>query len=657
MHAQNYDIKGIIGRGGSSQVYIADCKRGRLRGRRVAIKIIPLSALPTSTHVSHHISSTALHLKLHHPSILSLLSVFQTANEYFHVLELCSSGTLASFLVNRPSRCLSENEARSLLRALIDGFTYLTRERVVHRDLKADNILLTEDYRVKLADFGLATKLEAPRFEASTFCGTPNYLSPEVIARQPYGLASDLWALGCLTITILTGKPPFQGDTVDATLLHASGAQYVLPQTLSQEARDLIGNLLQIDPDRRIPLHKILSHPFFSPALPSTPLAPPSFYPSPSPLILSDSDAVWTNKENISPKRGILSKNANSARHHRGLDSDSLLDLRRTIDRPILGEHILNAPVMDPNIRRKPPAARIPSISQVSFISTSTKPPPSLPLHSSDRFSGGNGVHRMPHPSTSTDLKGRSGYKSIPVPARKSSANYRSHLISPPSTAVSHSSKPALKGKYSRPYDRSIVNSALTTNSLTPSASASQIPSRQVSAQHHPNDSDIPKLPINGSQQPIHTRHQQHSNKSNNPVSASLEHDTRQSMLTSHISDLTVPSTVRKLVSPSRHVNSIRLPIDRSRRPRSPQNKDPNDQASGVPVRLEASCLPPRTYATPHGHITILQDSCDLVVDLRESERRSGRSGTEVLKISSDGRMVSSRPFVVFYMCPTVLHV
>jgi serine/threonine protein kinase len=109
---------------------------------------IPFSALPTSTHVSHHNSSTALHLKLHHPSILSLLSVFQTATAHFHVLELCSSGTLSSFLMNRPSRCLSENEARSVLRALIDGLAYLARERVVHRDLKADNILLTEDYRV-----------------------------------------------------------------------------------------------------------------------------------------------------------------------------------------------------------------------------------------------------------------------------------------------------------------------------------------------------------------------------------------------------------------------------------------------------------------------------------------------------------------------------
>ncbi len=148
-------------------MYLASCRRGRLRGRKVAIKIVgiitnehtsvndctsarqvPASALPTPTHVSHHVKSTLLHSKLHHPSIISLLSSFHTSSEYYHVLELCAAGPLSRYLMSRATRRLTESEARGVLRQLIDGLLYLGRQRVIHRDIKADNILLTEDMRL-----------------------------------------------------------------------------------------------------------------------------------------------------------------------------------------------------------------------------------------------------------------------------------------------------------------------------------------------------------------------------------------------------------------------------------------------------------------------------------------------------------------------------
>ena len=314
-------------------------------------------------------------------------------------------------------------------------------------------------------------------------------------------------------------------------------------------------------------------------------------------------------------------------------------DPRRTVDRPILGDHFLNVPSKGQNIHRKPSATRIPSLSQVSFFSTSTKQPPNLPQRSPGRLSAANGTRRIPHrTSASTDLKERYGRKPDPLSSPKLPANHPSHLISPPSTTVSRASIAALKRNYTRPHDHSIVNSALTTNSLTPSASASQIPSRPASSQNH--SPDISSPPLKDTQQPVPTRPQQHSNQSYfrlHPTSVSLKYDERRANQTSQISDLTIPSTVRKLDVTPHHFHPNGVPIDLSCRPQSSQ--------SGAPVRLDTSGLPPQTHPTPHGHITILKDTCDLVVDLRESERRSGRSGNEVLKITSDGRMVSLHTF------------
>jgi len=199
----NYDILEEIGRGSTSIVHLAICKRGRLRDRQVAIKKIQRT--PPTPHLS-----TSLHQALHHPTIISLFSVFSTTKADYHVLELCSRGTLSNYLSARQPQILSECELRGVLKNLTDALLYLRKERVVHRDIKTSNILLTDDYRVKLADFGLATRLPTVKSTTSTFCGSPNYVSPEIVSRRPYSFGTDLWSLGCVIITCLAGNPPFE---------------------------------------------------------------------------------------------------------------------------------------------------------------------------------------------------------------------------------------------------------------------------------------------------------------------------------------------------------------------------------------------------------------------------------------------------------------
>ena len=101
-----------------------------------------------SQSLAHLKTSSAIHLSLHHPAIVSLLSSFSSARHDYHVMELCSQGTLLSFLQSRSNRALSECEVRGVSKSLIDALTYLRKELILHRDIKPTNILITEDYRI-----------------------------------------------------------------------------------------------------------------------------------------------------------------------------------------------------------------------------------------------------------------------------------------------------------------------------------------------------------------------------------------------------------------------------------------------------------------------------------------------------------------------------
>jgi len=116
--------------------------------------------------------------------------------------------------------------------------------------------------QVKIADFGLATQLKRPDERHMTMCGTPNYISPEVVSHLSHGLPADLWSVGCMLYTLLVGRPPFDTDAVQSTLNKVVHSDYTMPTHLSYEARDLIDNLLRKNPHERISLEQVLRHPF-----------------------------------------------------------------------------------------------------------------------------------------------------------------------------------------------------------------------------------------------------------------------------------------------------------------------------------------------------------------------------------------------------------
>ncbi|TPX36160.1 hypothetical protein SmJEL517_g01652 [Synchytrium microbalum] len=268
---EDYELRELLGRGGFGFVHKAISKCRGSYGREVAIKLIDKKLMKASNMTRRVANEVEVHWQLHHSSVLELYNYFEDTQYVYLVMELCKQGELYRYIQKR-KQPLSEPEARHVLSQITRGLMYLHANGIIHRDLKLSNLLLTDNFDVKIADFGLAVKLSEPDGEQKTMCGTPNYISPEIVSRQPYGLMSDVWSLGCMVVTLLTGTPPFESSAVKQTLDRVSRVDYVLPDSLSVEAKDLITRLLQKDPKRRLPLNKILAHPFFSPSLPFTPL-------------------------------------------------------------------------------------------------------------------------------------------------------------------------------------------------------------------------------------------------------------------------------------------------------------------------------------------------------------------------------------------------
>lgn len=150
------------------------------------------------------------------------------------------------------------------MKQIVDGLLYLHSHKIVHRDMKLPNLLVTGDMRVKIADFGLATQLKTTTEKHMTMCGTPNYMPPEVASRISHGLPADVWSLGIIMYTLLVGRPPFDTDAVASTLQKVITSELMIPIHMSHEARDLLGRLLQKDQTKRMRLDEVMNHAFMT---------------------------------------------------------------------------------------------------------------------------------------------------------------------------------------------------------------------------------------------------------------------------------------------------------------------------------------------------------------------------------------------------------
>ncbi|KFO28892.1 Serine/threonine-protein kinase PLK5 [Fukomys damarensis] len=204
----------------------------------------------------------ALHSSLRHRNIVAFHGHFADRDHVYMVLEYCGRQSLAHVLKARQT--LTEPEVRYYLRGVVSGLRYLHQRRIVHRDLKLSNFFLNNNMEVKIGDLGLAARVGPGGRCHRVLCGTPNFLAPEVVSRNGHTCQSDIWALGCILYTVLTGSPPFPVAPVSEMYENIRAGRYPEPAHLSPNARHLIARLLAPNPAERPSLDQLLQDNFFT---------------------------------------------------------------------------------------------------------------------------------------------------------------------------------------------------------------------------------------------------------------------------------------------------------------------------------------------------------------------------------------------------------
>jgi serine/threonine protein kinase len=204
-----------------------------------------------------------------HPNIITCRDIFLNGAKIFLVLELCRGGELLDKIIAR--KFLTEKEAASILKVIVNAVEFLHRNGVVHRDLKPSNILFSDNTEraesLRIIDFGFAKQLRDENGLLMTPCYTAHYAAPEVLKRQGYDAACDIWSLGVLLFIMLSGKTPFQlatGDTTEVLLSRINEAKINFDdgnwKHVSIEAKDLVKRMLNLDPKLRITAENIKKH-------------------------------------------------------------------------------------------------------------------------------------------------------------------------------------------------------------------------------------------------------------------------------------------------------------------------------------------------------------------------------------------------------------
>uniref|UniRef100_A0A8C1AVD4 Protein kinase C n=2 Tax=Cyprinus carpio TaxID=7962 RepID=A0A8C1AVD4_CYPCA len=261
------DFLQVLGKGSFGKVMLARLKSDH---RVFAVKMLKKDVILQEDDVeATMIEKRVLTLAHQHPFLTQLYYCFQTAERLFFVMEFVNGGDLMFHI--QKCRRFDEPRARFYAAEIISALMFLHSKGIIYRDLKLDNILLDRDGHCKLADFGMCKEDIREGKLTSTFCGTPDYIAPEIILEEPYGVSVDWWALGVLVYEMLSGHAPFEAETEDELFECILKDEIIYSSWLSNEAEDILRGLLSRDPacrlgcmDRDGGEEAITAHPFFT---------------------------------------------------------------------------------------------------------------------------------------------------------------------------------------------------------------------------------------------------------------------------------------------------------------------------------------------------------------------------------------------------------
>ncbi|XP_023850137.1 MAP/microtubule affinity-regulating kinase 3 isoform X11 [Salvelinus sp. IW2-2015] len=251
-HVGNYRLLKTIGKGNFAKVKLA---RHILTGREVAIKIIDKTQLNPNS-LQKLFREVRIMKLLNHPNIVKLFEVIETERTLYLVMEYASGGEVFDYLVAHGR--MKEKEARAKFRQIVSAVQYCHQKHIVHRDLKAENLLLDADMNIKIADFGFSNEFTLGN-KLDTFCGSPPYAAPELFQGKKYdGPEVDVWSLGVILYTLVSGSLPFDGQNLKELRERVLRGKYRIPFYMSTDCENLLKRFLVLNPAKRGTFEQIM---------------------------------------------------------------------------------------------------------------------------------------------------------------------------------------------------------------------------------------------------------------------------------------------------------------------------------------------------------------------------------------------------------------
>jgi len=257
----DFKILNLLGEGNFGKVYLVQKHDTQ---NIYAMKMLSKVKLKEANQLEHTITERSVLQHVDHPFLVTLHYAFQTPEKLYMVMDFVSGGEL--FFHLRKEKKFSEKRARFYASEILLALEKLHSLQIIYRDLKPENLLIDSDGHIKLTDFGLS-KILRGNARTHTFCGTPEYLAPEIVLQKGHGKPVDYWSLGTLLYEMIVGIPPFYSKDVQEMYRKILHADLVIPDYVSVEGQDLLARLLERNPKRRLGsngVDEVKNHPFFS---------------------------------------------------------------------------------------------------------------------------------------------------------------------------------------------------------------------------------------------------------------------------------------------------------------------------------------------------------------------------------------------------------
>ncbi|XP_022230235.2 protein kinase C, eye isozyme [Drosophila obscura] len=264
IRAADFNFVKVIGKGSFGKVLLAE-RRGT--DELYAVKVLRKDVIIQTDDMELPMNEKRiLALSSRPPFLVSMHSCFQTMDRLFFVMEYCKGGDLM-YHMQQYGR-FKESVAIFYAVEIAIAFFFLHERDIIYRDLKLDNILLDGEGHVKLVDFGLSKAGVTERETTRTFCGTANYMAPEIVSFDPYSITADWWSYGVLLFEFMAGQSPFEGDDEATVFRNIKEKKAVFPKHFTQDAMDIITSFLAKKPNNRLGAgryarQEITTHPFF----------------------------------------------------------------------------------------------------------------------------------------------------------------------------------------------------------------------------------------------------------------------------------------------------------------------------------------------------------------------------------------------------------